>query len=140
MHAMQWLPISLLEPDMIIAREVCNDKNIVLVAEGTALTESSIARLDQMNISKVAVKGTPVALGDFMPKTLAEKLREMELGFSRAGDEALMRQLRVVVKAHFIKRDAQARGEIPKKEPKPEAETEAETPEDEETPKEENGA
>jgi hypothetical protein len=118
---MQRLPINLLEPDMVVAKEVVNDKGIVLVSEGTALTEKLIFRLENMGIKKVMVKGCPVMRPDLMPKSLEAKLADMEVGFARVKDDPTMKRFRVILKAHFIKQDREARG-VEDHEPAPQEE------------------
>ena len=102
---MQRLPIHLLEPGMVVARDVVNDKAMVLVAEDTELTGKLIFRLENMKIRNVLVQGCPVQLADYLPKTLGEKLADMKIGFSHAGDDLTMKKFRVLLKAHFIKSD-----------------------------------
>ncbi|MFP4380275.1 MAG: hypothetical protein ACLFUS_07215 [Candidatus Sumerlaeia bacterium] len=108
---MQRLPVKLLESGMIVAREVTNNNGIVLVNLGTELDDKLIFRLENMNIKKVMVKGCPVQLADYMPKTLDQKLEHMEIGFSRCKDDPLMQKFRVLVKNHLIQRDHELNGE-----------------------------
>ena len=100
---MQRLPINLLEAGMIVGREVLNDKGIVLVSVGAELSDKLILRLENMHISKVFVKGCPVQLADYAPKSIKQKMTDLEIGFSRMGDDPLMAKFRVIVKAHMIK-------------------------------------
>jgi len=107
---MQRLPLKLLEPGMVVARQIVNEKGAVLVSQDTELTERLISRLEDMNVGKVAVKGCPVDKPGYAPKRLKDRLADVETGFSRTdpGDE-LMKKFKVVLKAHFIKRDEQMR-------------------------------
>src|SRR5512138_3083191 len=103
---MQRLPLKLLEPGMIVAKAVVNEKGIVLVSENTELTDKLISRLENMDVAKVAVKGCPVKLPNYAPKKLKDRLADLETGFSRIEKtDDLMRKFKVLVKAHFIKRE-----------------------------------
>lgn len=105
---MQWLPVNLLEPGMLLARNVVSDKGMVLVAENSELTAGTIERLKSQRTKKVAVQGCPVQLPDFQPKTLEQRLADLEIGFSRVADDPLMQKFRVLVKAHFIEKGREA--------------------------------
>jgi hypothetical protein len=109
---MQRLPVQLLEPGMVVAREVVNPNGIVLINADTELDERFIARLESMGVQKVMVKGCPVQLADYMPKTLEHKLEDMERAFSRFQEDSLMQKLRVLVKAHFIQREVERGGRV----------------------------
>ncbi len=102
---MQRLPVNLLEPGMIVARQVLNDKGIVLVNEDAELSDQLIMRLENMKIRQVCVKGYPVQLADYMPRTIEEQLADMETAFEPVADDPTMQKLRVLVKAHFIRKN-----------------------------------
>jgi hypothetical protein len=110
---MQRLPIHLLKPGMQVAKEVRNDNGIVLVSENATLDEKMISRLENMGIRKVVVSGCPVEnLADYQPKSLSQKLADMETSFSYVKKNALMQQFRVLLKDHFIRRNQEMLGEI----------------------------
>ena len=103
---MQWLPLDLLEPGMVVARNVVNDKGMVLVGKNAELTAGTIERLRNQRTKKVAVQGAPVQLAEYLPKTLERRLADLEIGFSLVADNPLMQKFRVLVKAHFIEKGA----------------------------------
>jgi hypothetical protein len=110
---MQRLPIHLLKPGMQVAKEVRNDNGIVLVSENATLDEKMISRLENMGIRKVVVSGCPVEnLADYQPKSLSQKLADMETSFSYVKKNTLMQQFRVLLKDHFIRRNQEMLGEI----------------------------
>ena len=110
---MQRLPIHLLKPGMQVAKEVRNDNGIVLVSQNATLDEKMISRLENMGIRKVVVSGCPVEnLADYQPKSLPEKLADMDTGFSYVKKNALMQRFRVLLKDHFIRRNQEMLGEI----------------------------
>ena len=97
-----------------------NEKGIALVSENTELSEKLIMRLENLGVSKVAVKGCPVKLPNYIPKSLKEKMADLEIGFSQMnGKDDLMKKYKVLLRAHFIKRENEFRdkvepvGEIP---------------------------
>jgi hypothetical protein len=102
---MQRLPMNLLEPGMVVAKPVTNDKGIVLVSEGTELSDRLITRLENMSVGKVMVRGYPVRLAGFTPKSLQDKLADMEKGFSPVAESETMKRFKVLVKAHFIRKE-----------------------------------
>ena len=110
---MQRLPIHLLKPGMQVAKEVRNDNGVVLVSENATLDEKMISRLENMGIRKVVVSGCPVEnLADYQPKSLSQKLADMETGFSYVKKNALMQRFHVLLKNHFIRRNQEMLGEI----------------------------
>ena len=125
---MQRLPINLLESGMVVAKQVLNDKGMVLVSEGTELDDRTITRLENMGVTQVMVRGYPVKLAGYTPKGLTEKLADLDRGFSRAGASKTMARLKVLVKAHFIRREEAIRaGEQSTLEPLDGEEAESET-------------
>jgi hypothetical protein len=110
---MQRLPIHLLKPGMQIAKEVRNRNGLVLVSQTATLDEKIISRLENLGIRKVVVSGCPVEdLADSQPKSLSEKLADMETGFSYVKNDPIMERFRVLVKNHFIRRHQEMIGEI----------------------------
>lgn len=108
---MQRLPVRLLEPGMRVARPVVSETGITLVNANAEITKQLIVRLENMHISSVLVHGAPVPLAEYMPRSLEDKLRDLDIGFSNAGDDENMRKLRVLLKAHFINKDQRIRDE-----------------------------
>ena len=106
---MQKLPLKLLKPGMVLGRAVLNENGIPLISENTGLTDKLIARLENMKIAIVMVKGCPVKLEQYVPKSLSARLADLEIGFSLIEDDPLMKRFKVLVKAHFIKREQDMR-------------------------------
>ena len=108
---MQRLPLKLLEPGMVVAKPVVNEKRAVLVSENSELTDKLILRLENMGIVRVAVKGFPVRLPGYAPKSLREIIQAMEQAFSRIDpSDDLMKKFRVLLKAYFIQKDREMQG------------------------------
>jgi len=83
---MQKLPFSLVQPGMVLAREVVrgdNPNGPPICGKGVELTESLIERLRNMGINSITVQGHPIWMeGD---KSLPELLEDLEKRFSRSG-------------------------------------------------------
>ena len=90
---MQKVPITLVEPGMILAKPVTNEKGMPLCAEGTELSATLIDRLKTMNIGTLTLKGHPVDLGD-AEKTTQEKLQDIAARFSRVEGDPIMDSLK----------------------------------------------
>ncbi len=106
---MQKLPVKLITPGMILARDILNEKGIALASAGTEISDKLLFRMENMRIRHAFVKGCPVQLAQYLPRSLDEKLADMEIGFMHVGQNDLMRKFRVLLKAHFIQREKEAR-------------------------------
>ncbi len=95
---MQRVPIHLVQPGMILARPVINEKGMPLCAEGTELNATIIDRLKKMGIDMLTLKGHPVDLGRD-EKTSEEKVREMMARFDRVTGEPVMDKLKEAIAA-----------------------------------------
>jgi len=75
---MQKINLDQAQAGMTLARAVTNEKGITLCGEGTALTDSLIARLEKMAIHRLVVEGHPVDDGseEFSPETMREIIME----------------------------------------------------------------
>ena len=59
---MQKIPLSLAKGGMVLAKPVLKENGLVLVAEGTELTDSLLERLERMGVENLVVQGNPVDL------------------------------------------------------------------------------
>lgn len=85
-----------LKPGMRLTKPVENDAGMVLIGEGTELTEATIRRLDAMNISSVHVD-VPTA-GE---KPKEELLAALEARFSKTGNAPHMQTILKVFRQHI---------------------------------------
>lgn len=93
---MQKLPINVVEPGMVLAKPVINEKGMTLCAEGTELTETLIERLRVMNIMTLTVKGHPVDTGAPV-KTLEDRLQELKGRFALVEGDPIMDRIREAI-------------------------------------------
>ncbi len=75
---MQKINLDQAQAGMTLARAVTNEKGITLCGEGTALTDSLIARLEKVAIHRLVVEGHPVDDGseELSPETKREVIME----------------------------------------------------------------
>ncbi len=90
---MQKVPIDLVEPGMILAKPVTNDKGMPLCAEGTELSANLIERLKRMNVTALTLKGHPLDMGT-KDKTSEEKIEDMKARFSKVPGDPIMDNLK----------------------------------------------
>ena len=57
---MQKIPLSLAKPGMVLEKPVARENGIVLIAQGTEISEMILERLERMDIQTVVVEGQPV--------------------------------------------------------------------------------
>jgi len=93
---MQKVPIDLVEPGMILAKPVANEKGMPLCAEGTELSANLIERLKRMNVTALTLKGHPVDLGT-KDKTSEEKIEDMKARFSNVSGDPIMDNLKEAI-------------------------------------------
>ena len=85
-----------LKPGMKLSKPVVNDSGMVLMGEGTELTQSSIDRLTSMNISGVYVEGASKPV-----KSKEELLTELDARFRKTENEPYMADLKRLLKEHI---------------------------------------
>ena len=88
---MQTLPISLAEPEMVLARDIMRVDKLdgpPLCGKGVILTAPLIMRLRNMGVQVVTVEGHPIHLEG--EKSLDELLADLSFRFSRVAGSARM--------------------------------------------------
>ena len=87
---------------MILAKPVTRENGMVLVAAGTALTESLIMRLENMGVEQLVVEGNPVDMGEGSgSEAQAKKLERLEHLFRNFADDAYMQKVKAMVRAYY---------------------------------------
>ena len=82
-----------LKPGTKLAKPVLNDGGMIIIGDGTVLSDSHISRLQNMNISSVYVEGTAGP-----SKTKEELLAELDARFKKTEEEPYMSILKRVLK------------------------------------------
>jgi hypothetical protein len=92
--AVQKLTLDLLAAGMVVAKPVANDKGMVLLTEGTELTEALIERLGRMDIPSVTVEGHPVDLPGQPQVSPEQRVAQLDLAFSKVEADPEMRAIK----------------------------------------------
>jgi len=92
----QRIPLSELKVGMVVARAITNESGMVLLSEGTALTESLIVRLGRMDLSHIFIRGASSS-----DKSKAELLSELDHRFKKTEKEPYMHIIKGVIKARI---------------------------------------
>lgn len=110
---MQRIPVRLAKPGMILAKPLLRDNGLVLIAEGTEISESLVSRLATMNIESIVVKGSPLNLegmGD--SSSFSKRIERMDHLFRKYRSDPFMMKLKMRLKEYFqLKAAAQAAAE-----------------------------
>lgn len=90
------VPVDNLKAGMKLSRPVVNDNGMILLGEGTEITEAAIERLRNMNILSVSVEGGPQP-----EKSKEEMLSELDMRFRKTEHEPHMGTLKRLLKEHI---------------------------------------
>jgi len=85
-----------LKPGMKLSRAVVNDSGMVLLPQGTVLTDSLIQRIENMNLTSISVEG-----GAESRKPKEEVLAELEHRFRKSDDQPLMQVIKRAMREHL---------------------------------------
>lgn len=99
---MQKIPIALLKPDMVLAKEIKSSEDpasMTICGKGVKLTESLIDRLRRMGIQSVTVEGHPVTMEG--ETSLDEMLAALDRRFSRVAADPLMMKIQTLYRNHI---------------------------------------
>ncbi len=86
----------MVQPGMILSKPVVNDFGVILIGEGTQLTDSIIQKLKNMNVSVVHIEGDSK-----MQKPKEEILSEVEARFKNTEDKPYMRTIKKLLIKHI---------------------------------------
>jgi hypothetical protein len=85
-----------LQAGMVVAKPITNDSGMVMLSEGTALTESLIKRLGKMEVDYIFIEGEALDA-----KSKEELLAGLETRFRKTENEKYMGQIKKVLKARI---------------------------------------
>ncbi|MEN6375176.1 MAG: hypothetical protein ABFD75_10415 [Smithella sp.] len=90
------IPVDKLKPGMKLAKPVTAKNGMVMLGEGTELSETWIERIRDMDISSIYVDGPPV-------QTLSkeEALANLEARFAKVNDKLYMNLIKKITKEHI---------------------------------------
>lgn len=92
----QKIPINELKVGMVVARAITNDSGMVLLSEGTALTDSLIKRLNRMDLQSIFIEGAPLN-----GKSREEMLSDLDKRFKKTEKEPYMNVIKGAIKARI---------------------------------------
>jgi len=105
---MQKIPLNLAQPGMILEKPVLRDNGLVLVAEGTELSEPLISRLENMGVKNIIVQGEPLDLEGMAGSTsYAQRIERLEHLFRKFKDDPWMNQVKSFLKAYYEQKAAE---------------------------------
>lgn len=104
---MQKIPLNLAQAGMVLAKPITRENGMVLVAEGTELSEGVINRLQRMEVAQVVVQGEPLDLDDSGGGSSAGKrLQRIEHLFRAHEEDTWMQEVKSFFKDYFRSRAA----------------------------------
>lgn len=90
------IPVAKLEPGMKLAKPITAKNGMVMLGEGTELSETWIERIRDMDIPSVFVEGPPVQT---IPKE--EAMANLDARFANVEDKPYMKLIKKIVKEHI---------------------------------------
>ncbi|MEW5773945.1 MAG: hypothetical protein AB1916_10540 [Thermodesulfobacteriota bacterium] len=119
---MQKIPLNLAQPDMTLAKAVLRENGMVLVAEGTALTQALLDRLAAMHVEHLVVEGNPVDLGGAAGGMgFAQRIERLDRLFRKHEADPWMQKVKAFTRTHFARKAAAQNAAQPAA-PKPDGE------------------
>jgi hypothetical protein len=97
---MQKILLSQGRPGMVLAKPVTRDNGMVLVAQGTELSEGMLRRLEGMGVQQVVVEGNPVPEGEG-GAGLQEKLQRLDSMFRKHSQDTWMMQVKAFLQEYY---------------------------------------
>ena len=94
---MQKIPLDMATDGMVLAKPVERENGVVLMGEGTELTEGLIEKLKALDIKAITVKGRPVDTG-IEEKPLEQLYSELDNRFSLVSSDKLCNQIKELIK------------------------------------------
>jgi hypothetical protein len=93
---MRRIELSQAAPGMVLARNVENDKGMVLCTTGTPLSDALLGRLENVGVSHVSVEGHPVSVEG--ETSLAQEMEALERRFEKVDTDPLMLKIRELLR------------------------------------------
>ena len=88
--------VNQLQPGMVLAKPVVAKNGMVMLGEGTALTQAWIERIEDMGIPSVFIDGPPV-----QTVSREDALAALDARFATAEDKPYMKNLKKIVREHI---------------------------------------
>jgi hypothetical protein len=88
--------VSSIKPGMRLSKPVINEAGMILLGEGTVLTNALIERLQNMNVSSIYIEGASEP-----ERSKEDMLSEIDARFKKTEDEPYMGLLKRIFKEHI---------------------------------------
>ncbi len=90
------IPANKLEPGMILGRPIVGKNGMIMLGEGTELTEKWVERIQDMEIASVFIEGPPI-------QTISkeEALANLEARFKLVEGKPFMNSIKRIVQEHI---------------------------------------
>ena len=90
------IPVAKLEPGMILAKPIMTPNGMVMLGDGTELTEKWIERIQDMELASVFIDGPPI-------QTISKEEALVKLGdrFALVEGKPFMSSIKKLVKEHI---------------------------------------
>jgi hypothetical protein len=98
---MQKIPLNRAKPGMKLGKAVAKESGIVVMAEGMELTESLIARLENMKIERIVVQGNPLNLDGGGETEFSKRLERLDHLFRHQDQDPWMRKIKKFLARYF---------------------------------------
>lgn len=114
---MQKIPLDMAKAGMKLAKPVQNQDGRVLCGDGVELTDSLIAKLENMDVEKVTVEGFPVSMPGMERKSLKTELEELEERFKKIKSDPVLLGIKGIFKEQLIKKDEEMKSYLQSNKP-----------------------
>lgn len=99
---MQKIPLNQASPGMVLEKPVLRDNGLVLVAQGTEISDTLLFRLENMGVESVTVEGHPVEVeGENQPRSYQERIDSLDHLFRRYKDDPWMNKMKDFIRSYF---------------------------------------
>ncbi|WP_028573766.1 hypothetical protein [Desulfonatronovibrio hydrogenovorans] len=104
---MQKIPLNLARPGMVLEKPVLRDNGLVLVAQGTQLSDALLGRLENMGVSTITVEGSPLDLeGGARSVSYEERIESLDHMFRNFRDDPWMIRMKEFIRSYFERKMA----------------------------------
>lgn len=93
---MRRITIDDMQAGMVVAKPIMNEGGMVMLSEGTTLTDSLISRIGRMELSHIYIVGDAPGA-----KTCAERLVDLDRRFKKTENEKYMDTIKNAIKSRI---------------------------------------
>jgi len=109
---LQKIPLNLARPGMVLEKPLLRDNGQVLLGPGTKLTDSTLQRLERMEVQWVTVQGNPVKIEGQGQGSYHDRIKALDSLFRQHQEDPWMMKIKKFFRGYF-KRKAMQEGSAP---------------------------